>query len=302
MKTRLASDPTHDSSYEETTEYRGITMRVTASVPARINIIGEHTDHFGGLSLTFSSQHSLELTATHREGGSRGNQTVTSLWEAAGGWSADLDVDSSIPIGAGLSSSAALCVAIVMCSQRNIDPMEISLEAQRIENQVLRSNCGLMDQISITHSKEGLATLLDFSRMSIENFRIPDDWRFKLVDTGIRRNLSETKYSSSEIKMEIKRIHAKEESARVRKALTSDVGALGSILNESHASMSDNIRASTPEIDNMVKEIQSTAGVLGARLMGGGYGGMILALVEGENALPGEILVSSGPAFLQETL
>ena len=268
----------------------------------RSNIIGEHTDHFGGLSLTFSSQHRLELTASRREDGSRGNQTVISLWEAAGGWSADLDVDSNIPIGAGLSSSAALCVAIVMCSQNNIDPMETSLEAQRIENQVLRSNCGLMDQISITHSKEGIATLLDFSRMSIEGFRMPDDWRFKLVDTGIRRSLSETNYSSSEIKNGTRRKHAKEESARVRAALSSDARALGTILNESHASISDNIRASTPEIDKMVKEIQNTAGVLGARLMGGGFGGMILALVEEEDELPGELLVSSGAAFLQEIL
>ena len=277
-------------------------MRVTASVPARINIIGEHTDHFGGLSLTFSSQHRLELTASPRKGGSTGNQTVISLWEAAGGWTADLDVESNIAIGAGLSSSAALCVAIVMCSQNKIDPMEISLEAQRIEHQVLGSNCGLMDQISITHSSEGLATLLDFSRMSIESFRIPDDWIFKLVDTGIRRSLSETNYSSSEIKIETRQIHAKEESARVRAALYSDARALGVIINQSHASISDNIRASTPEIDTMVEEIQSTAGVLGARLMGGGSGGMILALVEEEDALPGEILISSGPAFLQETL
>ena len=277
-------------------------MRVTASVPARINIIGEHTDHFGGLSLTFSSQHRLELSATPREDGIRGNQTVTSLWEAAGGWSADLVVDSNIPIGAGLSSSAALCVAIVMCSQNKIDPMEISLEAQRIENQVLRSNCGLMDQISITHSTEGLATLLDYSRMSIETFRMPDDWRFKLVDTGIRRSLSETNYSSSEIDIETRRIHAEEESERVRHALSSDARALGGIINESHASISDNIRSSTPEIDTMVKEIQGIAGVLGARLMGGGFGGMILALVEEKDALSGELLVSSGSAFLQETL
>ena len=277
-------------------------MRVTASVPARINIIGEHTDHFGGLSLTFSSQHRLELSATPREDGIRGNQTVTSLWEAAGGWSADLVVDSNIPIGAGLSSSAALCVAIVMCSQNKIDPMEISLEAQRIENQVLRSNCGLMDQISITHSTEGLATLLDYSRMSIENFRMPDDWRFKLVDTGIRRSLSETNYSSSEVDIETRRIHAEEESERVRHALSSDARALGGIINESHASISDNIRSSTPEIDTMVKEIQGIAGVLGARLMGGGFGGMILALVEEKDALSGELLVSSGSAFLQETL
>ena len=277
-------------------------MRVTASVPARINIIGEHTDHFGGLSLTFSSQHRLELSATPRENGIRGNQTVTSLWEAAGGWSADLVVDSNIPIGAGLSSSAALCVAIVMCSQNKIDPMEISLEAQRIENQVLHSNCGLMDQISITHSTEGLATLLDYSRMSIENFRMPDDWRFKLVDTGIRRSLSETNYSSSEVDIETRRIHAEEESERVRHALSSDARALGGIINASHASISDNIRSSTPEIDTMVKEIQGIAGVLGARLMGGGFGGMILALVEEKDALSGELLVSSGSAFLQETL
>lgn len=277
-------------------------MRVTASVPARINIIGEHTDHFGGLSLTFSSQHRLELSATPRENGIRGNQTVTSLWEAAGGWSADLVVDSNIPIGAGLSSSAALCVAIVMCSQNKIDPMEISLEAQRIENQVLRSNCGLMDQISITHSTEGLATLLDYSRMSIENFRMPDDWRFKLVDTGIRRSLSETIYSSPEIDIETRRKHAEEESERVRHALSSDARALGGIINASHASISDNIRSSTPEIDTMVKEIQGIAGVLGARLMGGGFGGMILALVEEKDALSGELLVSSGSAFLQETL
>ena len=277
-------------------------MRVTASVPARINIIGEHTDHFGGLSLTFSSQHRLELSATPREDGIRGNQTVTSLWEAAGGWSADLVVDSNIPIGAGLSSSAALCVAIVMCSQNKIDPMEISLEAQRIENQVLHSNCGLMDQISITNSKEGLATLLDYSRMSVEYFRMPDDWRFKLVDTGIRRSLSETNYSSLEIDIETRRIHAEEESERVRHALSSDARALGGIINESHASISDNIRSSTPEIDTMVKEIQGISGVLGARLMGGGFGGMILALVEEKDALSGELLVSSGSAFLQETL
>lgn len=277
-------------------------MRVTASVPARINIIGEHTDHFGGLSLTFSSQHRLELTATKREGASRGDQPVISLWEVAGGWSADLDVDSSIPIGAGLSSSAALCVAIVMCSQNNVDPMETSLEAQRIENQVLRSNCGLMDQISITHSKEGLATLLDFSRMSIDRFRMPEDWRFKLVDTGIRRSLRETNYSTPEISLETRRMHAEEESARVRNALYSDAKELGSILNESHASISENIRASTPEIDNMVKEIQNTAGVLGARLMGGGFGGMILALVEAEDVIPGDLLVSSGPAFIEESL
>ena len=75
-----------------------------------------------------------------------------------------------------------------------------------------------------------------------------------------QRSLSETNYSSSEIKNGTRRKHAKEESARVRAALSSDARALGTILNESHASISDNIRASTTEIDKMVKEIQNTAG------------------------------------------
>jgi len=277
-------------------------MRVSASVPARINIIGEHTDNFDGLALTFSSQQRLVLTATSSESGSSGDPTVLSLWEAAGGWSADLDVETEIPIGAGLSSSAALCVAIVMCSQSITDPMKISTEAQRIEHQVLRSNCGLMDQISITHSTEGLATLLDFSKMSVEAFRMPDDWRFKLVDTGIRRSLSDTNYSDPVTTIAARRQHAKEESDRVRAALSSDSRELGAILNESHQSISQNICASTPEIDTLVKELQSTSGVLGARLMGGGFGGMILALVEGEDALPGELLIPSGPAFIQKKL
>lgn len=277
-------------------------MRVSASVPARINIIGEHTDNFEGLTLTFSGQQRLVLTATPSESGSSGDPTVLSLWEAAGGWSADLDVETEIPIGAGLSSSAALCVAIVMCSQSLTDPMKISTEAQRIEHHVLRSNCGLMDQISITHSTEGLATLLDFSKMSVEAFRMPDDWRFKLVDTGIRRSLSDTNYRDPVTTIEARRLHAKEESERVRAALSSDSRELGAILNESHESISQNICASTPEIDALVKDVQSTSGVLGARLMGGGFGGMILALVEGEDALPGELLIPSGPAFIQKKL
>ena len=277
-------------------------MRVSASVPARINIIGEHTDNFDGLALTFSSQQRLVLTATSSESGSSGDPTVLSLWEAAGGWSADLDVETEIPIGAGLSSSAALCVAIVMCSQSLTDPMKISTEAQRIEHQALRSNCGLMDQISITHSTEGLATLLDFSKMSVEAFRMPDDWRFKLVDTGIRRSLSDTNYSDPVTTIAARRQHAKEESDRVRAALSSDSRELGAILNESHQSISQNICASTPEIDTLVKKLQSTSGVLGARLMGGGFGGMILALVEGEDALSGELLIPSGPAFIQKKL
>ncbi len=97
--------------------------------------------------------------------------------------------------------------------------MEVSLEAQRIEHEVLGSDCGLLDQIAITHSSRGFATLIDFGDMSTTAFRIPSDWLFKLIDTGIRRELAGTTYNSSEISAETREMHALLESDRVREAM-----------------------------------------------------------------------------------
>ena len=277
-------------------------MRRTANVPARINVIGEHTDRFGGLALSFPSQHRLVLTACSSRSRVCGDPTVLRLWEAARGWNAELTIHSDIPIGAGMSSSAALCVAVAMCSQNSDSEMTVSLEAQRIEHEILGSDCGLLDQIAITHPKKGHGTLIDFDDMSVTDFQIPPDWLFKLVDTGIRRELRETNYNSSAVSNEERTMHALMESDRVREALHCDVNRLGELLNQSHASIRDNIRASTPAIDSLVKEVQDKRGVLGARLMGGGHGGMILALLENEEALPGELVTPSESAFIEETL
>ena len=277
-------------------------MRRTASVPARINIIGEHTDRFGGLALSFPSQHRLVLSASSSSTLTGDDPTLVRLWNAARGWDAELTIQSEIPIGAGMSSSAALCVAVAMCSQNYDNMMAVSLEAQRIEHEILGSDCGLLDQIAITHPTSGQAALIDFDGMSVTDFKIPPDWLFKLVDSGIRRNLGETNYNSTEVCPEMREMHALLESDRVREALHCDVNRLGKILNQSHASIRDNIRASTPAIDSLVREIQDTPGVLGARLMGGGHGGMILALIENENALPGELLVPSESAFIEESV
>ncbi len=277
-------------------------MRRTASVPARINIIGEHTDRFGGMALSFPSQHRLVLSATRSRSDVDWDPTVLRLWEAAKGWDAELTIHSEIPIGAGMSSSAALCVAVTMCSDNFDDEMAVSLEAQRIEHEVLGSDCGLLDQIAITHATRGHATLIDFENMSVTDFRIPSDWLFKLVDTGIRRELGETNYNSPEVSNDTRAMHALLESDRVREALHCDVNRLGELLNQSHAATRDNIKASNPAIDSLVKEVQDTPGVLGARLMGGGHGGMILTLLENEEAIPGELLVPSESAFVEVTL
>ena len=275
-------------------------MRRIASVPARINVIGEHTDKFNGLSLPFSCQYRLTLRATSRRSGFSGIPQVVSLWKSAGGWPADLEINSNIPIGAGMSSSAALCVAVVLCIRGDIDRMETSIEAQRIEHEVMQSECGLLDQIAITHSTRRNAVLIDFSNLSMEEHPVPEWWRFKLVDTGIRRNLADTEYSSPKNTLEDRRSHASEESQRVREALVCNAKRLGEILNESHSSLSKTIGCSTPEIDLLVRETQARKGVLGARLMGGGYGGMILALVEDDFALTGEALEVCESATIEE--
>lgn len=279
----------------------GVTiMHRRASIPARINIIGEHTDYLGGLALAFASDKRLTLTVRRAEK-NHGEKHVVALWEAAGGSPAHLEITSNIPIGAGMSSSAALCLAIVLCSRGRIDPLLACQEAQRIEHEVLNTPCGLLDQMAMMHATEGHATLLDFSNLETNPFELPSDWLFKLVDSGIRRDLATTTFGRS-TDPSVLNAHAKEENRRVLTALDSNALALGQILNDAHASLKS-IGVSHPEVDARVEELQHTPGVLGARMMGGGFGGMILVLIEHEDVLPDVPLVqSSQGGFLEELL
>ena len=148
-------------------------------------------------------------------------------------------------------------------------------------------------------SSEKHAVLIDFATMDYQPFRLPDDWLFKTVDSGIRRRLSETKFGASSDAQVLSR-HATEENIRVRQALSASSVELGALLNASHASQ-QSIGVSTPEIDDLVAHLQSTPGVLGARMMGGGFGGMILVAVEGSDILPNvPLLKASHCGFLKE--
>ncbi len=268
-----------------------------AIVPARINIIGEHTDYKGGLSLPFTIDSHLILEAKKSNKGFSGDPTVVELWKAAGGGPANLVVSSGIPIGKGMSSSAALCLAVILCTKKLSNPLEICKEAQRIEHEVLKTPCGLLDQMAMMFAKKGKATLIDFSDNSVVYLDLPNNWHFKLVDSGFHRALSSTNYDKQN---DYLKTHVIEENSRVKKALTACAKELGILLNQSHESLKL-LGVSLPEIDEKVKSLQSTKGVYGARMMGGGFGGMILTLVESPEILPNIPLVSSsGSAVLKE--
>lgn len=275
-------------------------MHRRASLPARINILGEHTDYAGGLALPFAANLRLTLDAYSLEDGYEGDSAVVELWRSAGGWPARLSVESEIPIGVGMSSSAALCLAVVLCVNGTMDAQDACKEAQRIEHEVLKTPCGLLDQMAMMYAKEGSATLIDFSNHSTESIELPSTWLFKLVDSGIHRELGEAYQGSadSEIRLE----HVKSENLRVRTSLRASASSLGILLNESHASL-QTLGVSLPDVDEQVLKLQQTDGVYGARMMGGGYGGMILVLVEHAQVLPNHpVYRASHGSILEEFL
>ena len=276
-------------------------MKRRASIPGRINIIGEHTDYAGGCSIAFASQHRLVLEAEFVEDGYHGDPTIMALWKEAGGPPAQLKVTSSIPIGKGMSSSAALCLSIVLCVHgAGIEKKTACEEAQRLEHVVLGTPCGLLDQMTMMHALKGKCVLIDFSTKTTTTMSIPSDWTFKLVDSGIHRTLNSKDYRTTSTG-ETKRRHVESENRRVEEAVNSNSEALGKLLNETHESLKT-IGVSTPEIDAIVTSLQSKEGVLGARMMGGGFGGMILVLVENKSVLSEyETMVPSRPGFVEES-
>ena len=274
-------------------------MRRRATVPARVNIIGEHTDYSGGFALPFAIQERLVLEVDFTATEYIGHPTVVQLWAAAGGPPAELSIDSNIPIGKGMSSSAALCVAIALCVSGESGTMEICHLAQRIEHQVLGTKCGLLDQMAMIFAKKDHATLIDFSTHSIEWIELPLSWQFKLYDSQIHRTLSSTEYG---IESTYQMKHVAEENQRVIQSLKANSKELGDLINQSHKSLQQ-LGVSLPAIDEKVRELQRIDGVLGARMMGGGFGGMILVLVEDQHVLPEAIpVISSGPAIIEEFL
>jgi galactokinase len=324
--------------------------RVTAFGPGRVNLIGEHTDYNGGLALPFAIAQGVTVTAERAEGdelfvraGDLGEEDsfVAAAPEPARGWrafargvaaelaaagfrvpSARLEVAGDVPRGAGLSSSAALEVALVLAllvleGAEDGDRMDLARLCSRVENDWVGAQTGLLDQTASLLGRAGHALAIDFATMDVRPVPFDTgDWTLVVVDSGETHAHAEGGYNERRAEcaraaelLGVERLAAAEEGAaawlaepldrRARHVLTEDqrvrdtIAALGdgdlervgALLDASHASLRDDFDASTGAVEDTVDRMKE-AGAAGARMMGGGFGGSVLALFAPGGDLP----------------
>ncbi len=225
----------------------------------------------------------------------------------------DAEISGDLPIGVGLSSSAALEVATAGFLMKLFDltmaPIEVAKLCQRAENEFVGVQCGLLDQVTSIFGRTNHLVYLDCQSEEIRTIPVPSDLVLIIVDSGVERRLDDGRYnqrrdecaaaaralgltSLREMKSEqlgaldplLRRraLHIFGENDRVWRALNS-LESLGELMNASHESSRVNFENSTTELDSLVATARSLPGVLGARLTGGGFGGAIVALVRRES-------------------
>jgi len=319
---------------------------VSTWAPGRVNLIGEHTDYSGGLVLPAAIQlgveveiHALakEIALTSTLLGAAAPFRADGAWPKAAGWAryaqavaAELAVlgrpavglvatiSSDLPAGAGLSSSAALevAVALALCAVADweIGPMELARACQRAELRAVGVPCGILDQAGSILGSEGAAVLLDCATLEYRLVTVPPRAALLIVDSGVERSLEDTAYAERRGELEealrtvgaehstavqpadLDRVegvaqsrlrHVVTENERVRQFASAfesdDLPRAGDLLLASHASLRDDYEVSIPELDLLV-ELAMEAGSFGARLVGAGFGGAVLALVDDDRA------------------
>jgi galactokinase len=221
-----------------------------------------------------------------------------------------------VPQGAGLSSSAALAVALCLAllalagEPEPVDRVALARLCSRIENDWVGARTGLLDQLACLLGAAGRALLIDFRTLEARHVPLAlGDWRLVTLDSGERRVLGGSGYNARRAECERARAllglaslrdaepalaaalpapldrrvrHVLSENARVRDAVAAleagDLAALGPLLDASHASLRDDYEASTPAVERTVAALRG-AGAAGARMVGGGFGGQVLALL-----------------------
>ncbi|MEO0399658.1 MAG: galactokinase [Pseudomonadota bacterium] len=328
----------------------GVAPMGVGQARARVNLIGEHTDYNGGRVMPMGlplTTHIAVSTSDDAPNAISGQLDVISERfgtasralneEAKGDWSdhvlgalkttlhehgAPLQgrwrvaILSEAPHGAGLSSSAALGVALIKAVDASFKKTradkDVARLAQYTENKFLGVPCGIMDQFAAAHLAPGECMALDTASMAFEQLPVPSSWRFVVCHSGESRDLGDGRYAerradcetaarhlgvshlcqathlpdAAESAMGVQAFrrarHVLTENARVSAALTAmaneDAIAMGRLMDESHASMRDDFVITTPGIDAIVNASRA-AGAVGARMTGGGFGGCIVSLV-----------------------
>ena len=320
---------------------------VTAEAPGRVNLIGEHTDYNGGFVLptpipqrtqvvlaaredrevrAASANLAGEAIASYALGGERRREDwidyVQGVTHVLAGEHAarlrgfDAWIDSEVPLGSGLSSSAALEVALLRALRARFElplaDLAIARLAQRVENEFVGAHVGIMDPMVSSLGRDGHALFIDTRDLSFRQVAIPASMEWVVVDSGIRHRNVGGEYNRRREQCEeaarrlgvdqlrdltradldrIARLpeplarrarHVVTEDERVLlavAALESDrAERLGELLDASHASLRDDYEVTIPPIDRLVALLREQPGVTGARMTGGGFGGAVVAL------------------------
>jgi galactokinase len=266
----------------------------TGRAPGRVNLIGEHVDYLGGVVLPAAVDRFTTVTGVPAERWSLVSEVADGLpyahaiGEELGVPPQAMQVRSNVPPGAGLSSSAALLVAVAAGLRPDLDGAAAALACQRAEHRATGVQVGVMDQFAAALGRGGHALLLDCGTLEHRLVPFPDDLLIAVIDSGVHRSLADTPYNQrrreAERGMPKRRRHVESELERVRAfAAALEAGErdrLGELLNASHRSLRDDFEVSTPAVDALVERAWAAPGCLGARIMGAGFGGSVLALLD----------------------
>lgn len=329
-------------------------MSLQSWTPGRVNLIGEWIDFNGGLVLPAALPLGIDVTAqpnasamdSVRSANFDGRATASLDSRARGHWSdyvfgalqcgraqgwftngVDITINSNLPAGAGVSSSAAVTVGVLRAlAPATVSSKDIALLAQQIEHEFIGVPCGIMDQMAVAEAGPGEAIALDTRMVEFERLAIPSGWRFAVLHSGVERQLAGGQYKARreacldaarqldvaylcdasdlaklpDALLPVAR-HVVGENARTRDAIAAmkggDAPAFGRLMTQSHVSLRDDFAVSTPEVDALVDQALR-AGAVGARITGAGFGGCIVALLTEASPRDWEarILASNGEA------
>lgn len=319
----------------------------SAFAPGRVELLGNHTDYNGGVVLSAAIDLGISANGRRRDDGkivlrSEGidgavEASVDALRHAdiwadyplgvakvlkdagypIGGFEAEYT--STLPLGAGLSSSAAIEVCTAVLLSRLFDfqvgALDLAKLCRKAENEFVGVSCGLLDQVSSIFGKAEQAIFLDCRAETVETIKFPHGVGLLVVHSGVKHALSGGEYNERRDQcFEAARIlgvpvlrdatsaqlaaanmpdlvkrraaHITGENERVFEAVEDlrkgDAAAFGKLMSASHRSSIENFENSTPELDALVEIANAQPAVYGARLTGGGFGGAIVALTKSD--------------------